>query len=87
MPHPRDNSELRTNGVYRFVRHPIYGGLILCAAGYAMLFPSALEIALVLCAILFFDRKATREEGWLRDRYSTYEEYAKDTRKLFPWLY
>lgn len=87
MPHPRDDSELRTNGVYRLVRHPIYGGLVLGAAGYATLFPSSMEIALVLCAVLFFDRKATREERWLQNRYPAYMEYSRSTRKLFPWLY
>ena len=37
--------------------------------------------------MIFFDRKATREEIWLRDRYPTYGDYAKRTRKLIPWLY
>ncbi len=29
MPKPTDQSTLKTNGIYRFVRHPIYGGLMM----------------------------------------------------------
>jgi protein-S-isoprenylcysteine O-methyltransferase Ste14 len=87
LPYPRDHSELRTDGVYRLVRHPIYGGLILLVAGYASFFPSVLEASLAAFTLVFFDRKASREEQWLRERYPTYEAYSKGSRKLFPWLY
>ena len=33
FPKPSDRSTLRVDGIYRLVRHPIYGGLILVALG------------------------------------------------------
>lgn len=87
LPHPKDDSQLKTEGVYRLVRHPIYGGLIFLVAGYAFIFPSFPECALAVATLLFFDRKATREERWLRMRYPDYPAYAKRTRKLLPWVF
>ena len=33
---PRENAQLRTHGIYRWVRHPIYVGLIVAALGWAL---------------------------------------------------
>lgn len=37
FPKPSERSTLRVGGVYRVVRHPIYGGLILVALGWSLL--------------------------------------------------
>jgi protein-S-isoprenylcysteine O-methyltransferase Ste14 len=69
------------------VRHPIYGGLVLAATGWALL--TAAVPALVGAALLlaFFRLKSGREEVWLRDRYPGYAAYAARTRRLIPFLY
>lgn len=87
LPHPKDDSQLKTDGVYRLVRHPIYSGLIFLVAGYALIFPSLPEGLLALGNLLFFDRKATREEAWLRLRYPDYPAYVTRSHKLIPWVY
>ncbi len=87
LPKPATTSELCTSGIYGFVRHPIYLGLLLVIFGYCLFLPSMLELVVVVLATLFFDRKAAREELWLRDQYPAYEHYAKRTRRLIPWLY
>jgi protein-S-isoprenylcysteine O-methyltransferase Ste14 len=35
LPHPRDEGQLVTTGVYGLVRHPMYGGVIYLALAYA----------------------------------------------------
>ena len=45
LPHPRHGAELVDTGSYRLVRHPIYGGIVLAAAGYAMVVGSPLALA------------------------------------------
>jgi protein-S-isoprenylcysteine O-methyltransferase Ste14 len=87
LPHPRDGAELVQSGAYRLVRHPIYGGIVLAAAGYALAVqvPLALLGAPVLLA--FFRLKSGREEAWLRDRYPDYAAYARRTRRMLPWVY
>ena len=40
LPHPRDGVSLVDTGSYALVRHPIYGGIIVGAAGYGLLMAS-----------------------------------------------
>lgn len=83
FPRPRDDATLVEAGVYARVRHPIYGGLILMALGWALL--SASPVALVLTAVLvaFFVLKARREEAWLAERFPEYEDYRRRVRRRF----
>jgi protein-S-isoprenylcysteine O-methyltransferase Ste14 len=85
MPRPRTGAELVETGVYRFVRHPIYGGLILAAFGWAIAQASVVAVALgvVLAAFLFV--KSSREEAWLTQRFPAYEAYRARTRRFLPW--
>ena len=87
LPHPRDGAELVATGSFRLVRHPIYGGIVLAAAGWALFMaaPAALLGAAVL--LVFFRLKSSREEAWLRDRYPEYAAYAAGTRRMLPYLY
>jgi len=87
LPHPRDEATLVDRGAYRLVRHPIYGGLVLAAAGWAL---TRLSIAALLATIVllaFFDLKRRREEAWLETRFPEYAAYRARTRRLIPWVY
>ena len=87
LPHPRDGASLVDTGSYALVRHPIYGGIIVGAAGYGLLMAS--PPALVGAAVLlgFFRLKSGREEAWLEARYPGYAAYRERTRRLLPFLY
>jgi len=87
LPHPRDGADLIEHGAYRFVRHPIYGGIIVGALGFGLV--TASPAALLGSAILlgFFDLKSRVEERWLAARYPGYDAYRARTRKLLPLLY
>ncbi len=87
VPHPRDGAELVESGVYRFVRHPIYGGLIAMAVAWGLMNASLLTLVLTAVLALFFDLKSRREEAWLQERYGGYAEYAQRTHRFFPRLY
>lgn len=87
LPHPRDGAELVDTGSYALVRHPIYGGLVLAAAGYALVAGSPLALAGAALLLGFFRLKSGREEIWLRERYPAYETYAAGTKRIIPWLY
>jgi len=87
LPHPRDGASLVETGSYRLVRHPIYGGLVLGAAGYGLLAASPLAIAGSVVLLGFFRLKSAREETWLEARYPGYDTYRARTRRMIPFLY
>ncbi len=87
LPHPRDDASMVASGAYRFVRHPIYGGIVAGAAGYGLV--AASPFAIVGAAVLlgFFRLKSSKEEAWLEARYPDYPAYRARTRRMLPWLY
>jgi protein-S-isoprenylcysteine O-methyltransferase Ste14 len=86
LPRPRENAELVQTGAYALVRHPVYGGLILAAFGWALLRASFVAIALAAALAVFFRLKSAREERWLEERYPEYAGYRSRTRRFIPWI-
>lgn len=87
FPKPIEGGELVTHGPYRFVRHPIYAGLIFGTLGWALFRGSLLGLGLVVLLFIFFDLKSRREEEWLREAYPGYEAYQRRVKKLIPFVY
>ena len=88
-PHPRplENAQLVQHGIYRHVRHPLYGSLMLLAAGWALAhlsWPAAIA-GTGLGAWLW--AKASLEERYLRERHSGYADYARRTRRFIPLVW
>jgi protein-S-isoprenylcysteine O-methyltransferase Ste14 len=87
LPRPREGASFRDDGVYRLVRHPIYGGVLLIAVGVSLL-TSPVALAPTALLVVLFEGKTRREEAWLLDRYEEYEEYRERVRRRFlprPW--
>jgi protein-S-isoprenylcysteine O-methyltransferase Ste14 len=87
FPRPLAHARLRQSGVYGWVRHPIYGGLIVATFGWAVAWLSLPGLLFGLVVLLFFDRKSAFEERLLRRRFPEYATYALRVRKLLPWIY
>ena len=85
LPRPRDGAELVETGAYAFVRHPIYGGLILAAFGWAIVQASIVAVALAVALAAFLRVKSAREEAWLEQRFPAYAAYRERTPRLIPW--
>jgi protein-S-isoprenylcysteine O-methyltransferase Ste14 len=86
-PRPRERGELRTGGPYRWMRHPLYVGLLAATLGWALLWQSAIGLAYAVAVAAFFDRKAAREERWMRERFPGYEDYRCRVRRFIPGVY
>lgn len=87
LPHPKDEARLVVGGLYRFVRHPIYFGVILMAFGWAVFVRGWLTLAYAVVLIVFFDIKSRREEQWLRRKFPEYAAYQRRVRRLIPFVY
>ena len=87
FPRPVSTGELRQDGIYGLVRHPIYGGVILCLLAWALV-SSPLALVPFAVGAAFFEAKRRREEAWLVAKFSGYEEYRKQVRRRFiPYLW
>lgn len=87
FPRPVADAPLIESGAYRFIRHPIYSGLVLGAIGWGMVTGSILAIAMAGLLFLLFVGKSRREEVWLEAVHPEYGAYRQRTRRLIPWIY
>jgi protein-S-isoprenylcysteine O-methyltransferase Ste14 len=78
--------ELVTSGPYRFVRHPIYSGLLLGLLGTAFATNIYWLIALILIGA-YFIYSATVEERLMGAAFpATYPSYKARTKMLIPFV-
>jgi protein-S-isoprenylcysteine O-methyltransferase Ste14 len=83
----KQDHKLVTRGPYRFVRHPIYTGLLLAFLGSGFArgdLGGVAAIALVLWALW---RKLRMEERWMREQFGeAYVAYSRRVAALVPFL-
>ena len=84
----KQDHELITTGPYRFVRHPIYTGLILALLGSAIVEETLLLVFVLIAVTWGFVIKARIEESYMLVNFGTrYEDYRALTGLLLPRLY
>lgn len=87
FPRPRKDAALRTTGLYAWVRHPVYTGMIIGTLGWALWWLSFVGILYTIVMLVFLDRKAAREEKWLREKFADYADYERRVKRLVPFCY
>ena len=86
-PVPISGAGLRTDGAYRFVRHPIYTAVLLMVAGYVIAVGSMWTAAGAVVLLGFFVLKSRWEDGLLREEYGEeWTAWAARTGALVPRL-
>jgi protein-S-isoprenylcysteine O-methyltransferase Ste14 len=86
MPLPNQHARLRTRGLYRHVRHPIYSGLLLFGAAHTAGSGSIHQVGVLALLTGLLSGKARWEEARLRPEFPGYTEYALTTPKFIPRL-
>ena len=84
----REDHHLVTDGLYKYIRHPIYTGVILGAFSIPIYSSSLRGFLVTILVIPLFMYRIGNEERMLTEEYGEeYEEYQKQTWKLFPYIY
>ena len=78
FPRPRRDAELVTRGPFRYLRHPIYVGGVLFAAGLSLVFSIYGLVPTAVLAV-FWLAKARLEERHLVARFPEYADYRRRT--------
>jgi protein-S-isoprenylcysteine O-methyltransferase Ste14 len=79
--------QIKTRGMFRFIRHPLYASEICVLFGYLIANCSLANVAVVLCDTILLLMRIDREERFL-SRNSTYVAYAARTPwKLIPFIF
>jgi protein-S-isoprenylcysteine O-methyltransferase Ste14 len=86
LPAPPEKAELRTDGVYGLVRHPIYMGVLGLWLAWA-LFRSPRAVGPTAILYCFLVMKSAKEEEWLEERFPEYAAYRSRVRsRIIPGI-
>jgi protein-S-isoprenylcysteine O-methyltransferase Ste14 len=84
-PKPASTAELKTDGLYAYMRHPMYAGALAACAGLSIVTGSATRLLLTALLLYVLDVKSDYEEAQLIEAYPGYTSYQADvTNKFFP---
>lgn len=78
---------LITRGPYRFIRHPMYAGLLVSTLGFALIFPSWVAIASCIPAMALVLWRITDEEHLMHKEFGEqWEGYCRRSWRLIPFV-
>lgn len=85
----REDHKLKTDGFYRFLRHPSYSASILSFIGFGVSLNNWFSLLIILGVMLFvFISRIKIEEKVLMQYFGdSYIEYKKSTNALIPFIY
>jgi protein-S-isoprenylcysteine O-methyltransferase Ste14 len=86
IPMVQEHHELRTDGPYRLVRHPIYTGFLGLIIGGMLAYGFGVWIVILAAAIPWLLRRVRIEDGMMASQFgASYETYRARVPALIPW--
>lgn len=83
-PVPKADAPLQTHGIYAYVRHPIYTGVLVAGLGVAIYRASPISLFAFLALVALLNFKARWEEGFLKVKHEGYLSYMKQVPRFLP---
>lgn len=84
FPSPKPGSELIQSGLYRYIRHPIYFGILIAGSGLSLSTNSGYRLMITVLLFVLFYFKTEFEEKKLLEKYEDYKNYMKRTGRFLP---
>jgi protein-S-isoprenylcysteine O-methyltransferase Ste14 len=82
-----DTTKLITTGAYRYIRHPLYGSLLLGGIGAFLKDPNIIGLFILLILFFFLISTAKVEERNNLQKFGTeYKKYMDKTKMFIPFL-
>jgi protein-S-isoprenylcysteine O-methyltransferase Ste14 len=79
---------LKTDGLYRFIRHPSYAGLLVGSVGFVLIFRCWIGLFIVAGFLAILLARIKSEEALLASTFGEeYQAYRRRTWRLVPWVY
>jgi protein-S-isoprenylcysteine O-methyltransferase Ste14 len=82
-----DQNQLVVNGIYRYIRHPLYLALLIISCSGCIVFICRLAWILVVVLLAGILVRIRKEESLLEKQYPGYAEYRGKSRKLLPFIF
>ncbi len=83
-PVPKYHSTLKTQGLYKYIRHPIYSSIILAGLGVVLIRPTVSSLIIYILLIVFFNFKSRFEEKLLSQKFNNYSNYKLHSGRFLP---
>jgi protein-S-isoprenylcysteine O-methyltransferase Ste14 len=81
-------TQLVTSGIYKYIRHPLYGSLLLLTWGIFYKYFSVAGIILAITATVFLVLTAKADEAECIQFFGVeYQNYMKTTKRFLPFLF
>ena len=80
-------SLLVTNGIYRYIRHPLYSSLLLLTWGIFFKVPGFIGFVIAVVTVFFLLKTAQADENeCIRFFGEPYQEYMRHSKRFIPFL-
>ncbi|HEY9183870.1 MAG TPA: isoprenylcysteine carboxylmethyltransferase family protein [Salegentibacter sp.] len=86
FPSPVRGSNLITHGLFKYIRHPIYSGILLSAFSLALYLGSGYKLLIAFLLLILFYFKSRYEEKLLLQKFPEYGNYMKHSGRFLPRL-
>ena len=85
IPTLKDNHQLRTHGIYKFIRHPMYTSVLLSCLALVLSNPHWIAQLVMTVLLINLILKSNFEEKLLLKRFKGYSKYRQKTGRFLPF--
>jgi len=87
VPEIKDSCILITDGIYAYIRHPMYTSVLVTMLGVVFLYMNSYEVVLYLVLLINMLIKMFYEESLWHCEGDEYKEYSQKTSRLIPFIF